>query len=37
MNMVTWVQNLEVAVYISHGDNTLGKGMNPAILPPDMD
>ena len=25
-----------MAVFISHGANTLGKGMNPTILPPTM-
>ena len=31
------VQILDEAVYISHRTNTLGKGMNPTILPPAMD
>ena len=30
------VQILDQANYISHSTNTLGKGMNPIILPPAM-
>ena len=33
MNMMTQVQVLDKAVCISHGAKTLGKGMNPIILP----
>ena len=36
MDMVTQVQILDEANYISHSTNTLGKGMNPIILPPAM-
>ena len=36
MDVVTWVQNLDGAVYISHNTNTLQKGMNPIILPLSM-
>ena len=32
--MAHWVQILGEAVYISYNTNTLGKGMNPTILPP---
>ena len=32
--MVTRVQTLNETVYISHSTNTLGKDMNPSILPP---
>ena len=34
--METRVQILDEAVYIVHSTNTLGKGMNPTILPPAM-
>ena len=34
MDMVTQVQILDIAVFISHSANSLGKGMNPTILPP---
>ena len=37
MDMATRVQNLDEADCISHNTNTLGKGMNPIILPPAMD
>ena len=33
MNTATRVQILDDAVCISHSANTLGKGMNPTILP----
>ena len=33
---VTRVQTLDETDYISHSSNTLGKGMNPIILPPAM-
>ena len=33
----TRVQNLDETNCISHSTNTLGKGMNPIILPPAMD
>ena len=36
MDTVTQVQILDEADYISHSTNTLGKGMNPIILPPGM-
>ena len=36
MHMVTQVQISGEAVSISHSSNTLGKGMNPIILPPAM-
>ena len=36
MDMATWVQILDKAVYISRCANTFGKGMNPDILPPIM-
>ena len=36
MNMVSRVQILNEAVCISHRGNTLGKGMHPTILSPDM-
>ena len=36
MNTVTRVQILYETVCISHCTNTLGKGMNPIILPPSM-
>ena len=36
MNMVTRVQILDETDCISHSTNTLGKGMNPIILPPAM-
>ena len=36
MNTATRVQILDEADYISHSTNTLGKGMNPIILPPAM-
>ena len=34
MDTVTRVQILDEAYCISHSTNTLGKGMNPIILPP---
>ena len=34
---MTWVQILDEVVGILHSTNILGKGMNPIILPPDMD
>ena len=34
--LATQVQFLDETDYISHGTNTLGKGMNPIILPPAM-
>ena len=37
MDMATRIQILDVADRISHNTNTLGKGMNPIILPPAMD
>ena len=33
MNMATRVQILDEIVYIFQSDNSLGKGMNPTILP----
>ena len=36
MDMATWVQILDEADCISHGTNTLRKGMNPIILPSAM-
>ena len=36
MDTVTQVQILDETVCISHRSNTLGKGMNPIILPPAM-
>ena len=36
MDTATRVQNLDEADCISDSTNTLGKGMNPIILPPDM-
>ena len=36
MDTVIQVQILEQTDYISHSTNTLGKGMNPIILPPAM-
>ena len=36
IDTVTWVQILDVAVYISHRVNTLVKGMYPTIFPPVM-
>ena len=36
MDTVTWVQILDETDCISHSTNTLGKGMNPIILPPVM-
>ena len=36
MDMVTQVEVLDEAICISHGTNTLGKDMNPTILPPGM-
>ena len=36
MDMVIRVQILNEAVYNSQSTNTLGKGMNPSILPPAM-
>ena len=37
MDSATRVQILDEADCISHSTNTLGKGMNPIILPPAMD
>ena len=34
MDTTTRVQILDKTVCISHSTNTLGKGMNPIILPP---
>ena len=34
MDTATRVQILDATDYISHSTNTLGKGMNPIILPP---
>ena len=36
MDTATRVQILDKANCISHSSNTLGKGMNPIILPPAM-
>ena len=36
MDMETRVQILDEADCISHSTNTLGKGINPIILPPAM-
>ena len=36
MNIVTRVQVSEETVCDSHGDNTLGKGISPIIIPPAM-
>ena len=36
MDTVTQVQVLDKPDCISHSTNTLGKGMNPIILPPDI-
>ena len=36
MDTATRVQNLDKADCISHNTNTLGKGMNPIILPQAM-
>ena len=36
MDSVTRVQILDETDCISHSTNTLGKGMNPIILPPAM-
>ena len=36
MNTAIQVQTLDEAVCISLSTNTLGKGMNPTILPPAM-
>ena len=36
MDMATQVQILDETDCISHYTNTLGKGMNPIILPPAM-
>ena len=36
MDSATRVQILDEAGCISHSTNTLGKGMNPIILPPAM-
>ena len=36
MDTATRVQILDVADRISHNTNTLGKGINPIILPPAM-
>ena len=37
MNTATRVQILDKTVCISHRANTLGRGINPIILPPAMD
>ena len=37
MDTALRVQILDETDCISHGTNTLGKGMNPIILPPAMD
>ena len=37
MGTATQVQILDETDYISHSTYTLGKGMNPIILPPVMD
>ena len=37
MSTATQVQILDETDSISHSTNTLGKGMNPVILPPAMD
>ena len=36
MDTATWVQILDETDCISHSTNTLGKGMNPIIIPPAM-
>ena len=36
MDKVTQVQILDKSVYILFSANTIGKGMNPIILPPGM-
>ena len=36
MDTKTWFQILDETDCISHSTNTLGKGMNPIILPPAM-
>ena len=36
MDAATQVQNLDETDCISHSTNTLGKGINPIILPPAM-
>ena len=36
MDMATQVQIMDEADYILQSTNTLGKGMNPIILPPAM-
>ena len=36
MDIVTQVQILDEADYISHSTNTFGKGMDSIILPPAM-
>ena len=36
MDTASQIQILDEADYISHSTNTLGKGMNPIILPPAM-
>ena len=36
VTMVTRVQTLINAVWISHSANAFGKGMNPTIFPPVM-
>ena len=36
MDTATRAQNLDESDCISHSTNTLGKGMNPIILPPAM-
>ena len=37
MDTVTQVQIMDETDCISHSSNTLGKSMNPIILPPAMD
>ena len=36
MDTAKRIQTLDETDYISHSTNTLGKGMNPIILPPAM-
>ncbi len=36
LNTATRVKILDETEFISHSTNTLGKGMNPIILPPAM-
>ena len=37
MDMVTWVQIQDEAIYISHNAHAFGKSMNLTILPPTLD